>query len=67
MSYYSINCMGFEYRGTWVQNEIGQDKEILHEIVWPDGRITPFPFDNTLFPSQIDIERFIENLQEDRI
>ena len=67
MNRYAVNYKGFIYRGTWGLSELGRDMEISHEIQWPDGRITPFPFDNTLFPCQHDVEHFVEELLEERI
>ena len=59
--------MGFQYTGTWGTDDVGRSMEISHEIKWPDGRVTPFPFDVKLFPCQHDIEHFVENLLEKRI
>ena len=63
---YSFSHLGFTYIGEWGNESDDSDSSIIHTIVWPDNRSTPFPYSPNSFPSQLDVESFVENLIAER-
>jgi len=63
-NYYSIPYNGFTYYAEW-KNTHRQETKILHNLFWPDGSVTVYPYlDNNTFPSVNEVYNYIESLLE---